>query len=1153
MKNASIFALALLFVVPQAGAANTNCQLVNGLLPADCQPANQNADYGQNIGPNIVTSSTDIGATGFSIRIGDTSTPTRNALPVETVGRLLDDMGLHVRFDRLGARPKLAVATMGLRENLRPGEHVAFQTASNYPAWIKSSVINIYDADTGEVIDRVAVSPNSTTSWTAPQKEGRYAYAYEVRDENGRRDITRAVALIVHNQADDPGEVTAQSTTAFLKDDMTARRAIKVHGGSVLITGDDLPPGVTLRVLGETVNSGPERKFAMERILPPGLHDVHVHGQGNGRSDTMTEMVDIPQSDWFYTGMIDITIGENFDQGRVAGYAEGVLASGTRIGISIDTDERELEKLFTDFFERDPKRVLKDIDPSKPFLTYGDGSRREDLAPTSGRLYARVENHQGYAQWGDFTTDPLLKGLAQNTRTLYGASAAWSSFEQTERDEARYSAAAYGAAAETSAQRDVFKATGGSAYFLSRRDIVKDSERVWVEYRDSISGQVLETVPLSPFEDYRFNTLQGNIFLDSAITPPPHLGSNVESYILVRYEYVPSTPVNGVHAGGRAEAWVSDTLRVGVEGQLDTSSLTDTKVIGLDVLYAPTEYSSLLLEAAKSEGPGFGQTSSDNSGLVGTTQTPTGNAQTAYAYKITGQIGLEDVGLPDGQLSFFYAQEDNGFAAPDGVITADRTRGRISADVPMSERTRLSFGGRFENNKGGLHEQEIFAGWHLGDDKTYTQFQVSHEERSDASGNTERVGERTQIEARYNKTVNDSLTWWVYGQGTLRHTQTLGEDHRIGAGMERQLNDTTSIIGDVSYGTLGWGGELGFSQSDENGSRRLSYRLDPERVLDNPTPGKDRGVIVMSGERNVNEKVNTLSEIQYDAFGDQPSMTSFHGLTWTPREGWEHEFGFVYGTGVTDTMDDVKKTGLSYGMRHSSEGRSFALRGEYIRDRSTDQANANDNQDTYVLKINGENKISENWHLIGNLNALYVDSKSIGVKDSHYVEGELGYAYRPSDSDKTIGLLSYTFLHDQPAAGQVNYDGDTDGAGQTSHILNAFLSRDLNEHWTISGKYGVRYRTLAATQDTDEVTSLSQLGIVRADYHLTHKWDAMAEFRGMWHNNSSSEFSTLLGVTRQVNTNLRLGVGHAWGTVSDDLRSVNPSKEGLFFNLTSSF
>lgn len=309
----------------------------------------------------------------------------------------------------------------------------------------------------------------------------------------------------------------------------------------------------------------------------------------------------------------------------------------------------------------------------------------------------------------------------------------------------------------------------------------------------------------------------------------------------------------------------------------------------------------------------------------------------------------------------------------------------------------------------------------------------------------------------------------------------------------------------------------------------------------------------MSGERNVNDKVTTLSEFQYDAFGERPSMTSFHGLTWKPTGGWEHELGFIYGTAINDSMDDITKTGLSYGVRMQQEGRSLAARGEIIRDRSTNTTSATDNQDTYILKLNGENRVSEDWHLIGSLNALYVDSRANGTKDGHFVEGQLGYAYRPADSDRTIGLLSYTFLDDQPAAGQANFDGDTNGTGQRSHILNAFSSRDLDEKWTLSGKYGMRYRTLSATQDTSEVTSFSQLGVLRMDYHLTHKWDAMGEVRGMWHNNDSSEYSTLVGVTRQVNPNLRLGVGHAWGTVSDDLRRIKPEKEGFFLNITSSF
>lgn len=136
----------------------------------------------------------------------------------------------------------------------------------------------------------------------------------------------------------------------------------------------------------------------------------------------------------------------------------------------------------------------------------------------------------------------------------------------------------------------------------------------------------------------------------------------------------------------------------------------------------------------------------------------------------------------------------------------------------------------------------------------------------------------------------------------------------------------------------------------------------------------------------------------------------------------------------------------------------------------------------------------------------------------------------------------------------MNVDGDVNGAKQRSHIVNAALSYDLNQQFTLGAKYGFRLREEAPRGTDSFVTSTAHLAILRLDYHVVHNWDILAEGRVMAYPKAdTTEFGALLGVYRDVNDHLRLGAGYAWGGVSDDLRSLEANREGVFVNLIGKF
>jgi hypothetical protein len=188
------------------------------------------------------------------------------------------------------------------------------------------------------------------------------------------------------------------------------------------------------------------------------------------------------------------------------------------------------------------------------------------------------------------------------------------------------------------------------------------------------------------------------------------------------------------------------------------------------------------------------------------------------------------------------------------------------------------------------------------------------------------------------------------------------------------------------------------------------------------------------------------------------------------------------------------------------------------------------------------------------LNAV-VSNASDTTRSGKYVEGWLGYAYRPVENDRLNALFKYTYLYDLPSADQVNITGTTSGPSQISPILSVDVNYDLTKIFTIGGKYGFRIgSTLDRTAGSTWQYSSGHLGVVLLDMHVVKNWDALAEGRVLWTPNSrATDLAFLLTVHRQLGDNFKIGVDYNFGHVSDDLRQIGADEHGIFINAIGKF
>ncbi|MGR3541077.1 MAG: hypothetical protein ACU0BS_06580, partial [Hasllibacter sp.] len=951
--------------------------------------------------------------------------------------------------------------------------------------------------------------------------------------------------------------------------DAAVRRRIPVFGGAVTVSGTGLAPGATATVLGETVRPDPSGAFVLERILPPGTYDVDVAVSGGGQAPVaIARQVEVPASEWFGTGALDLTLGvrreedgdwEGFDRGRLSAYVEGRRADGIRVTASADTGEQPIRELFDELDERDPRQLLLRVDPRDLYPTYGDDSVFEDRTPTSGRVFARIERGDDFLQWGDFAGHIDGNRYAANARSLYGLQFGWGSEALTSDGDPRVRVLGYAASPERLPRRDVFVGTGGSVYFLRDQDVARATETVSVQLRDPDTDRVVATRALTPGEDYEINYVQGIVTLRRPLSSDVETGllglpsdDDLQAVLVAQYEITPAaTDVDGMALGARAEFWATDGLRLGVSALREETATADQRIVGADMLYRFGRDSFVRADIARSDGPGFAEALSPDGGLTFGSEAATAGDGTAG--RVEARLALGDLGLPgEGVLGGFYELREAGFSSLDvqtSEANGDETYWGLFADIAPREGLRFALSLDGYESDGGERDVDGSAevALDLRPDLTLT-LGLDLEDVDTAS----RSGRRTDLAARVDWATNDRITLSAFGQITL-DTDGLPEDDRLGVGIAAELDGGWSVEAEVSDGDLGTAGRLLATQADAAGDERyLGWTLDPEREIAGFSPtGRDRGEFVAGGRRQLNDRARIFAENTYDLFGDYSSLVSAYGL--------DYEFTDTLRTTVTveagavrDGLGtDLDRRAATFGLLYDTAEATASARVEWREETGDRQGDPIDSE-TVLLTARAEYRLDDERRLVFSVDHAETRTEDSPILDGDYTEVILGYAYRPVLDDRLNVLARYRYLDDQ--YGQREDGLDEDGPRQRSHVLSVDALYDLNRRWTLGGKLGVRLSETAAGEGLPYVENDAALAVLSARYRFNRRWDALIELRRFeaW-DADFAETGVLLAGSRQINANLSLGAGFNFGSFSDDLTDLTRDDHGAFVNLVAQF
>jgi hypothetical protein len=1104
------------------------------------------------------------------------------------------DRPFAVKVDARGVMPLLNVMIMQDAE--RPADsQVTLQAYSNYAAFISRGEIRIFA--TGQSVDAVPykilpLDANNQATFIADQADpAAMFYVLRVYDQAGRFDETRPAEWITAKASATLPEPT-EPPVLFGRDN-SARRAIMLRGGAVTVTGTTSSRTHKVHVLGQPVPVDEHGQFVGQQILPFGRQQLAVSIYENGALiASHDQQLDIPRNEWFTVAIGDITIGDKgvvsgaalgtgadpeldklYTNTRGAFYSKGPLDRRTTLTAALDTGESAFKHIFSNLNDKDPAQLLRRLDPSLYYPTYGDDSSTVEDAPSQGRFYLRVDRDASKLVVGNFVVDTNSTELAQLDRGLYGALGDYASVATTSFGERKTQVTAFASDPGTVPAREEFRGTGGSIYYLQRQDIAIGSERLRIEIRDRDSGLVLDSQELQPQADYDIDYIQGRLFLTQPLSSTANAGDIVRNgtnprhlaVLLVRYEYTPTlSDLSGYTLGGRASQWLGEAVRLGATAQREATSTADQTLVGTDLLLRKSEQTYLKAEIARSKGPAFDQLNSSDGGLNFFTLSNPGRPQPALAWRSEAALAFAElsgqVDGPDrGTISAYIEQLDAAYAGV-GRLAGDaikRWGGKLAFPLDPTFALEADFDainsrvvGRNRSLDLGL--TKTIGLWHgkLG---------WRHEQRQANSflSNYDVSGTRNDLATQIGYDAPNG--WGVYGfaQASVQRAATREDNSRGGLGGRYELSDRFTANAELSGGAGGFGANVGLTRKQgANAETYLNYAIASSRPADSSFEAQSlstrahNGALTLGSRMLVGKNLSVRGEERYATAPGARDLTHSYGLDYTPGEAWSLNATIERGEVRDSQSGSFQRTAATGSIGYSHAGLRFASALEARFEEGVGRQ-----QTSWLSRTTVGLELDPAWRALGRFNLALTDAEQDSLRDAGFVEAVAGLAYRPLVDNRLNALFKYTYFKDTAAYEQISRGTDNAAPKQISQILSADVSYDLTPGLAIGAKYGFRAGKVALERGSDTyVSSEAHLGVVRADLNIFKKWALLLESRILLTPKlDQRRVGGLFGLSYDLGNHVRIGVGYSLSRFSDDLTDQSDSSRGLFVNLVGKF
>ena len=1090
---------------------------------------------------------------------------------------------------------------------------VTFQTYSNYASFAEKYELRIYRGTDTDLVDPVAILSAPIANFGQVEWDGSTTGSVNLREGDELQYVLRAIAADGNFDETHPNRIqlirpeevqraqnnlvrsASGETAGWAAGDIQRRdlqsaifgqsnlrqQNIAIYGSRVRIVGQDIPAGMPLKINGQSYPVDLERKFAAEFLLPVGRHSFDVEtGTGDQVAHRQLD-VDVTGKYFFMVGLADLTLSENdisgslapvglldrydgtITEGRLAFYLKGKVQGKYLITAQADTTERQVEDMFKGFFDPDARDIFRRLDPDQYYPVYGDDSTTTRDVDTQGRLYVRVDWDKNQALWGNFSTGLTGSEYSQYVRSLYGAAISWRTPSSTSLGNAKAEVRAFGSEAQNAPGHAEFLGTGGSLYYLKHSDLLAGSDKVTVETRDPLTGRVENRHEMVRGIDYEIDELQGRVLLTRplsqivrdnlpTITRDQPL-DGFDNILMVDYEYIPDQfDTDQLTSGISGNAWIGDHVNIGGTYVDENRSGDDYKLMSGFVTFQAGKGTYLRLEQAKTESTSANVFYSDNGGLSFTEMGGSASDE-GEASSIEARINLKELGWTENEwtMGAWWRDVDAGFSVARYSRGYDIQEQGFEFAGQVSENVRVS--GRYSDaERGGesLEQGQVLVEWRIGENN-----RLIGELRYITENHYYGSGTGTLAAVKYSHRFGSSLD--VYGIAQF----TLDDDN--GAYDE---NDAYTIGAKYLLGNLSsFGAELSHGDRGNSASINAEYMLTPLHTLyagytystdttaGDPLFGRAQPTGLTMGQRwRISNQINLFNESQFLKARNESGIAHTFGMDFYPREGWN--VGFTLQKGELQSIEsdgesthayEVDRRAISVSAGHTSATSRWNSKLEYRNDSGAEERTQWVSSSRLMYKVNPD------WRIAARLNWSDTEDRYDPIANAKFIEGNVGFAYRPVKNDRLSLLGKFTYLYDLSSFGQDSlseYD-------QRSKIVSLEGIYRLNKEWELAGKLAHRNGQARIARDTGPwFDSTADFVSVQARYELMHKWDALAEYRWLSvDQNDSERHGWLVGLDRHVGDNFRIGLGYNFTEFSDNLADLDYDHEGWFLNLTGTY
>ncbi len=1086
-----------------------------------------------------------------------------------------------------------------------------FRTKMNYGDYSAGWRIEIRDEMGEEVWTGFGISqPPAEIPWDGmtdagePIRPGVYAYRLVVRDSEYREDWTPYSFFRVVSKTEDidnDAELPIPRVGNFnvFQD---GKRTIPLVAKPTLRIYGRTEPNRRVRINDVPVDLGPTGEFEQELFVSVGEKKIVANATSpEGETVAVEETVEVKDSCFFLVGLAEEELGANFidgnletvgrddtyhedfyHQGRVAYYLKAKIKGKFLVKSRFDSNDEH-----TEFFTR--------LDPDDYYPVYGDYSQIEyEGQDTREKFFIRVEMDRSFVKWGSFQTDFTDTEMARYNRTLSGLKVHHESLSTTKYGDSQRGFTLFWSRAETLADHNEFRSTGGTLYYLKNRNVTQGSEKIRVEIRDKIQDIPVQSRDLLAGQDYDIDYKQGRILLkeplSSVSTSETIISNDIMDgnpvFLIVDYEFENFKFFREKTTGLRGFIQLGQHVRIGGTAVEEKRSTLDYDLRGVDATVKLGRNTKLTAEFAQAKFQQVRQAVSFDGGLSFQTQ----NLLPARRLREKAYlIKAESKPVKPLELSGYLQDVEPGFSV-DRIKSQEGFR-KYGLQARLNLHKNFYLLGRHDSTEADARlrspastvaspydrirsttGQAVFdyGPWNVIGEYLHQNLDIPIANRIDTFYSEVPFGNAVGL--RVARRVSDWLTPYTKGQFTFSGKQ----NYQLGGGVEVRAGEKAKIQFEQMVGGVGDSTLLSVNvQKDEKTSSYASIRLGNDQF------GDRRVSTAIGSSHQLSERSRFYSEREYSTYSgylplslvpvslDQQVYGYGDGLWSSDIYGYETQFRDRWDFGLRFEHRHLDASDLrqlsDFAVTNNNRTNTFNTLSASVGYSDPEHVNWDSSLEVrlepdapeirqWVTQNTVDWKINQDLSFLGRTNFGNSRFLEPGNLTGRFMELNVGFAYRPVESDRFNALGRYTFLSEAASDAQF-LDGESPPVGldQSSHLISMEGAYDLSPRLQTVGKVAYRMGNFRNSLRDDWVNLHTILLLNRFNFHITRKWDLALEYRVLFQGDAADtiKHGPLVEIDRELYDYVRLGIGYNFTDFDDDLRKLNDlQKNGIFVRLT---